>query len=43
MDAHDAIELIRERRSSSALCNRDFVNWLLVHGAEAVRELTPTS
>jgi protein-tyrosine phosphatase len=43
MDAHDAIELIRERRSSSALCNRDFVNWLLAHGAEAVRELTPTS
>ena len=31
--AKDAIELIRERRSRYALCNRRFEEWLLKHGA----------
>jgi hypothetical protein len=34
--AADAIRLIRERRSSSALCNTAFERWLLTEAAEAV-------
>jgi hypothetical protein len=29
MPAQEAIELIREKRSKNALCNKNFVNWLL--------------
>lgn len=35
-DARDAIRLIRERRSSWALCNNDFVEWLLAQAASLV-------
>lgn len=41
MPATEAIDLIRERRSPQALCNRSFANWLVEHGASAVLDLTP--
>jgi hypothetical protein len=43
MDPAEAIDLIRERRSPNALCNRSFASWLVANGADALRELTPTS
>jgi protein-tyrosine phosphatase len=43
MDPAAAIDLIRERRSPSALCNRSFAAWLVEQGETAVLELTPTS
>ena len=35
-DAASAVELIRERRSSWALCNQHFVTWLVSEGGRAV-------
>jgi hypothetical protein len=29
MPVDEAIELLREKRSSAALCNPDFVDWLV--------------
>lgn len=43
MNPAAAIDLIRERRSPSALCNRSFATWLVEQGETAVLELTPTS
>lgn len=37
MDAEDAIELIREKRSEYALCNRDFVRFLVNEDPEKWR------
>ena len=36
----DAIELLRERRSPNALCNRDFVRWLHEHGPGFVARIS---
>jgi hypothetical protein len=36
----EAIDLIRNKRSDRALCNRSFVSWLLTDAEQVLEEMT---